>query len=256
MIAQGAELTFKANLRQGRHGWLRLTPAYSVQVVQQILDRLDRPGRVLDPFSGTGTTGLVCAERGLTCDLIELNPFLAWFATAKTRNYTQGELAACLNLARAAVAQAREYADSEQVWVPPIHHIERWWTLERLGTLAGLFHNLQSRHRQQHDPALDLALIAFCRVAIEWSNAAFNHQSMSFKEDQPTLFGADEQALILDAYLANIRQITSSAEQFLPGHVTVHPGDSRHVADAATGPFDCVITSPPYPNRMSYIREL
>jgi len=101
-----------------------------------------------------------------------------------------------------------------------------------------------------------LALIAFCRVAIEWSNAAFNHQSMSFKDDQPTLFRADEQDLIFDAFLADVRQIVAAAHQLLPGQTTVHQGDSRRVADATTGPFDCVITSPPYANRMSYIREL
>ena len=256
MITQRAELTFKGNLRQGRHSWLRLTPAYSVQVVRQLLDGLDNPGRVLDPFSGTGTTGLVCAERGLTCDLLELNPFLAWFAQVKTRNYAEAELAAGWELAQAAATQVRDHADSEQAWVPPIHHIERWWTPERLATLAGLFHGLQSLRRKQQDPALDLALIAFCRAAIEWSNAAFNHQSMSFKDNTPTLFSANEQDLIVDAFLANIRQIIASARQELPGQVNVRQGDSRRVADFASGPYDCVITSPPYPNRMSYIREL
>jgi tRNA/tmRNA/rRNA uracil-C5-methylase (TrmA/RlmC/RlmD family) len=87
-------LTFKHNLKQGRHGWLRLTPAYSVKVVAELLERTESPGRVLDPFSGMGTTGLVCAEHGLDCDLIELNPFLAWLATAKTRNHSVGELTA------------------------------------------------------------------------------------------------------------------------------------------------------------------
>ncbi len=158
MIAQKTALTFKGNLRQGQHSWLRLTPAYSVQVVRQLLDGLGNPGRVLDPFSGTGTTGLVCAERGLTCDLLELNPFLAWFAQVKTRNYAETELAAGWELAQAAVTQAREHADSEQVWIPPIHHIERWWTPERLATLAGLFHGLQSLRRKQQDPALIVGL--------------------------------------------------------------------------------------------------
>jgi len=256
MIAQRAELTFKGNLRQRRHSWLRLTPAYSVQVVRQLLDGLDKSGRILDPFSGTGTTGLVCAERGLTCDLLELNPFLVWFAQVKTRNYTEAELAACWELAQAAATRTREHADAEQMWVPPIHHIERWWTPERLATLAGLFHELHGWRHGQQEPALDLALVAFCRVAIEWSNAAFNHQSMSFKDDAPTLFSTNEQGLITDAFLVNVRQIIGSAREQLPGRVTVRQGDSRHVSDIATGPYDGVITSPPYPNRMSYIREL
>ncbi len=142
------------------------------------------------------------------------------------------------------------------MWVPAIHHIERWWTPERLATLAGLFHGLQSLRRKQQDPALDLNLIAFCRAAIEWSNAAFNHQSMSFKDNTPTLFSANEQDLIVDGFRTNVRQIIASARQELPGQVNVYQGDSRRAADLAAGPYDCVITSPPYPNRMSYIREL
>ena len=30
-------LTFRGNVRQGRHGWLRLTPAYSRHVAREIL---------------------------------------------------------------------------------------------------------------------------------------------------------------------------------------------------------------------------
>jgi hypothetical protein len=252
MISQRAELTFKGNLRQGRHGWLRLTPAYSVQVVRKILDGLDHPDRVLDLFSATGTTGLVCAERGLTCDLIEINLFLAWLAQAKTHDCTAGDLSEAWELAQATAAQV-DQSVQEDLWIPPIHHIEHWGTLERLTTLASLFHNLRLRHSS---PALDLVRIAFCRVAIEWSNAAFNHQSMSFKDERPTLFGAHEQDLIVDAFLANVRQIIASARQQLPGRASVHRGDSRRVSDVVTGPYDCVITSPPYPNRISYIREL
>lgn len=256
MLTQKPELTFKYNLKQGRHGWLRLTPAYSVKVVQQILDNIAKPGRVLDPFSGTGTTGLVCAERGIACDLIELNPFLAWFARAKTRNYTEADLTEAWELAQAAAKQATHNIVMDSLWVPPIHHIERWWSPERLSTLARLFHGLRNEEHTREGLSLDLALIAFCRVAIEWSNAAFNHQSMSFKDSPPTLFDAHEQGLITEAFLANVRQIISSARQPLAGLVNIHQGDSRHVDAVATGPYDYVITSPPYPNRISYIREL
>lgn len=34
---QNADLTFKLNRHYGRHGWLRLTPAYSVKLVSEIL---------------------------------------------------------------------------------------------------------------------------------------------------------------------------------------------------------------------------
>src|SRR5258707_12673767 len=92
MTSTNVDLTFKHNIERGRHGWLRLTPAYSVKVVRSILDEVGETPYVLDPFSGTGTTGLVCGEHGLRCDLIDINPFLVWLATVKTTNYTTDDV--------------------------------------------------------------------------------------------------------------------------------------------------------------------
>ena len=59
-------LTFKGNLAESRYGWLRLTPAYSVHLVTELLDgaALDDDAVVLDPFGGTGTTALVAKALG------------------------------------------------------------------------------------------------------------------------------------------------------------------------------------------------
>ncbi|MEK7404784.1 MAG: hypothetical protein AAB225_06720, partial [Acidobacteriota bacterium] len=54
-LRQRSEYTHKYNVRSGRHGWLRLTPAYSVKIVEEILAHGPGPTRVLDPFSGTAT---------------------------------------------------------------------------------------------------------------------------------------------------------------------------------------------------------
>ena len=81
---QNAQYTFKYNSSLGRHGWLRLTPAYSVRLVEEILTELDyTPGCVMEPFSGTGTTELVCANRGISSFALEINPFLVWLGNAK-----------------------------------------------------------------------------------------------------------------------------------------------------------------------------
>ena len=62
-MKQRADLTFKHNRGLGRHGWLRLTPAYSVKLVGEILGELDGKQVVIEPFSGTGTTAVVSAEQ-------------------------------------------------------------------------------------------------------------------------------------------------------------------------------------------------
>src|SRR5271157_4194948 len=86
-------LTQRANLKHTRYGWLRLTPAYSVHLVSDLLNELDlSEGVVLDPFCGTGTTALVCAERGIRAHTIDINPFLVWLARTKCANYSAAEL--------------------------------------------------------------------------------------------------------------------------------------------------------------------
>ena len=89
---QRKDYTFKYNEKIGRHGWLRLTPAYSIKLVQDILCYSDlfsnksfQEKTILDPFCGTATTGIVAAELGLDCILYDINPFLVWFGNIKSK---------------------------------------------------------------------------------------------------------------------------------------------------------------------------
>lgn len=65
-LKQRADYTHKRNAKSGRHRWLRLTPAYSLKVVEEILSSYDDASRihVLNPFCGTGTTALCVAYHG------------------------------------------------------------------------------------------------------------------------------------------------------------------------------------------------
>lgn len=256
MTKQRGDLTFRYNLKNGRHGWLRLTPAYSIKVVQQILESHPAIQYVLEPFSGTGTTGLVCGERGINCDLFDINPFLVWFAKVKTANYSLAQLSEARAGAQKIVVDALKIKRSDDLWLPPISNITRWWTKNPLQTLAKIYYAI-NLHFPQPSPAKDLSLVAFCRLLIDWSNAAFNHQSMSFKtNDQAALFDHDEPRLIYDRFTQLVGELTASAEQPIDGRVRIFQSDSRNILKSDGALYDAVITSPPYPNRMSYIREL
>jgi 16S rRNA G966 N2-methylase RsmD len=252
MNNQRADLTFKQNIQHGRHGWIRLTPAYSVKLVGQLLDQLPSARYVLDPFSGSGTTGLVCAQRGLACDLIDINPFLVWLAQAKSRNYTLHQLEAT----RTAAAQIMRFVSqmTTEAWIPPIHNIERWWSPQHLIALARLRHAITTI--ESSSASMDLLFVAFCRAVIQWSNAAFNHQSMSFKDDLQLRFEIDDRDTVYQTFLADVQKVTRSAAEPIAGNIGVFQGDARDVSSITSQRYDTLITSPPYPNRMSYIREL
>lgn len=252
---QRADLTFKDNLKRGRHGWVRLTPAYSVKIVQQILDEHPDVESILDPFSGTGTTGLVAGQHGLCCDLFDINPFLIWLATVKCATYTPEQLRQTQAAAAEIIDQSKRIEADNHLWFPPISNIDRWWSRNRLVVLAKIFHAL-NRLLPSPCQEKDLLLIGFCRLIIRWSNAAFNHQSMSFSEhsQQQPLF--DEEDEICQHFLDDLKEMAAAAGDRIPGKVRALLHDSRHTVIETERQYDAIITSPPYANRMSYIREL
>lgn len=252
MIKQRADLTFKENIKKGRHGWVRLTPAYSVKLVYEILESNGNARHVLDPFSGTGTTGLACAELGINATLVDINPFLIWLAGVKTARYSYADLIQTTRHANLIVDAVKTEKRSSNAWTPPIHKIHRWWSTQRLLTLAKIYQRICEV--ETTEPVRNLLLIAFCRLLIEWSNAAFNHQSMSFRESEQTLF--DETAMMTSAYVENVSSVIRAASEQIAGEIQIIETDSRSLAVPTTTQYDCVITSPPYSNRMSYIREL
>jgi hypothetical protein len=246
------ELTFRANLKNARYGWLRLTPAYSVHLVAQLLDEHAMPGaRVLDPFCGTGTTSLVCAERGLACDTTDINPFLVWLARAKTRRYTTAEIDTFTAAARKiASAMTRERAAA---WAPPIHKIDRWWSAPSLAALGRGRSAILRARADLPAHAADLLDVAFCRAMIESASVSFGHQSMSFRKGDHAPSSAEEVAARFTRAASAIAVAASSPIQRAP---SAHLIDARDLSSLPRDSFDCVLTSPPYPNRMSYVREL
>jgi DNA modification methylase len=256
-LTRRAEHTFHGNSRATRHGWLRLTPAYSVRLVAQLLSSGTEPP-VLDPFCGTGTTLLSCAEQGIDCDSVDINPFLIWLARAKTSNYSPAQLAEArlglLGMQRAARARRRPAP-----WVPSIHQIEKWWNRPVLAALGRSWEALKQFATAHSRAATHLLEIAFCQVLIETSQASFGHQSMSFAaangEDAGEVVEAERVASALGEALERLR---SAAAVALPSTARrLVRLDARRLHERLPlGHYASVITSPPYANRMSYIREL
>jgi DNA modification methylase len=250
------ELTFRGNLGATRHGFLRLTPAYSVHLVRDLLRQPGPAGRVLDPFCGTGTTVLSCAELGIDCTTIDLNPFLVWFARAKIANYSDSDLVAARRMVRNMAAAAR--AKTGIGMVPPIHRIERWWETRALQAL-GRACAVAARHDGSPDAkAMDIAKVAFCRAIIENANVSFAHQSMSFRKEQGSAPNGNARARVAESLERALGVVTEAVGNPLPPSTgKVLMGDSRKVHEVVgRARFARVVTSPPYPNRMSYVREL
>jgi hypothetical protein len=140
--------------------------------------------------------------------------------------------------------------------LPPIHNIERWWPPDALQFLGRVKAEL---NKEKASRAKVLLEVAFCRTLIRLSNAAFNHQSMSFRapSEQVDLFSS---AGTVSGFCATLGHdfdfVANGALQNPTGSCEILEGDAARVCEIVKDKFDMVITSPPYPNRMSYIREL
>ena len=249
------DYTFKYN-SYGRYNWLRLTPAYSIKLVDELLPSdsslfgvaSNHNLEVLDPFSGTATTGIVVAEKGFNCTLFDINPFLIWFGKTKTANYNHGEVDALIEEVRNGLPNVNI---KEDAWIPPMFKIERWWAPETLASLSSLRDYIS---KKWGEPTLNgvhnLLWVAFANLIIKTSAADFNHVSVSFKEKAESK-GLD---IVKSLFWDLLTDIAESAKVDIPGQITFVEGDSRLME--TNRHFDLVITSPPYPNRISYIREL
>jgi DNA modification methylase len=251
-VTQRSDYTFKYNQKRDRHGWLRLTPAYSVKLVKEIIDNIPEDSFILDPFSGTATTGLVAAKQGLSAHCFEINPFLIWLGNAKCRNYSNEELEKLKAGIDISLAECKGFVKQDN-WLPDIHNMSRWWSEHTLKGLAALRHALVNQFGEpKADEVSALAWIAFCRLIIETSSAAFNHVSMSF-HDEVTRYEIEE---IEGRYVKIVDAIAQSASENIAGNATVYFADCREPASMNDVKYSHIVTSPPYPNRISYIREL
>lgn len=250
-VRQNAHYTFKYNKSLGRHGWLRLTPAYSVKLVTDILTSYKTENiKVLDPFSGTGTTGIVSAMNGYDAILNDLNPFLVWLSFQKSKNYSKSERDNTRSKLYSILNDAK-MNNQKNCWIPNIHNIYRWWSKETLDILSALRASIV---KFIDEPSINnkynLIWIGFCRLIIETSSASFSHISMSFKNITVDY----EINKLFDLFNAIMESIIESSKEKIIGKINIFNDDSKILR--AVKDVDIVITSPPYPNRISYIREL
>ncbi len=248
---RNSDLTYRGNRGRGRHDWLRLTPAYSLTVVEGLLDEVALEERVLDPFSGTATTPLAAATHGHEAVSCDINPFLIWLGETKLRRYNRSIVAEVRELGEDLSESARSPSAARSE-APPIHHIERWWHADALDYLRAL-HAGVTRAASPSSARGRLLRVAFCRTLMALSNAAFDHPSMSFDDARPA---QRDKALFAARFRDDVAHILASAAPAPRRRAHVLSGDSRDLDALGEQRFERVITSPPYPNRMSYVREL
>jgi hypothetical protein len=258
-------VTFQGKLDSPIHRWYRLTPSFSPHLARDIADhfRLSEADFVLDPFSGVGTVPLCMKYRGISACSVELNPFLHFVGTVKTRTYTDvSAIEECFEEFMAAYRTSLKevpfdsdpagYLRVHAADIPRINFPERWWSRGNLAQLVCLRklavgHSAAPRH-------LDLLKTAVLGILVPVSNAKHNHVSLTFaKEPLPTV----DVAAVLERQLHSMVSDLRAVAGLPAADVTVYQGNSKELTKVLPKhpKVSAIITSPPYPNRFSYARE-
>lgn len=251
MIPTQARLAFEGIDWSGEHnrvvdplGDLHPYPARFIELIpDSLLERYAGPGAsVLDPFCGSGTTLVSALRAGCKATGIDLHPIACLITRVKTRPYGPGQIdsieaVAGLPIAESAPIPAR---------IKNIPRLDHWFDKEAQAALSAITARI-SRHQEETER--DVLLCSLSRIIVRVS-----------RQESDTRYAAISKNVTYDGVLALFRKSVMEVCSSLRKGAFTNPVAATVInADISTvrsrdlkGPFDLVITSPPYPNAYEY----
>ena len=223
------------------------------QLVEALLDRYVEPGgKVIDPFAGSGTTLVQSLESGRDAVGVDVAGFNCLLMRVKTRRHNLDALRRDLLWAHEQVS-AFEPAGRYPAEASPF--VRAWYAPRAAAEL------LHFRALAEHVASVDVLRVVLARAAR--SARRTTHFDLDFprapqlepywchkhrRECRPV---EEARRFILRYTLDTLDRIESFAGARDPAtSAFVHHGDARELE--LGGPFDAVITSPPYPGLIDY----
>jgi len=243
------------SLRLPFQRWFKFKEAFSPQFILDCVQSLERaPHTCLDPFGGSGTTGLTCQFLGIRPTTIEVNPFLCDLISAKLSRYDlqalQRDYLRVLAVSRAvSVKTATLLAGSPETLVEPGR--DGRWIFSR----DAAKHILSLRTAIDHvatDANRSLLRVALGSILVGLSNVVVNGKGRRYRDGWETRqkTGPDVDVAFRSAFLEIYTDLARFSERPMMDFV-LHRGDSRQLIGESEG-VDMVIFSPPYPNSFDY----
>jgi SAM-dependent methyltransferase len=254
--AKGQRPDFEPNGALPRHRWYRFKEGFSAGLVSNFVAEYlpSRNGRLLDPFLGSGTTAVEGARLGHLVDGIEANPFMAFMAKVKTRDYTRAS-----SLERGALHCLQQRSKSEAFSLPRDSTLVERTGLDKWLLNARVAHRFEQLRTAIADiePSVvrELLLFALLSSMEAVANARKDGKCWRYKNNWQALNFTGES---LDEAFAG--QVLRFAEDIaacprLIGRAKVFQGDARVKLACIGSPdklYDAVLTSPPYLNSFDY----
>ena len=252
-------VTFKSGLEAPVHRWFRLTPSFGPDLVRQMLAELeaDTQDLVLDPFAGASTTLIEAQLLGHRAIGFEINPLLHFVGeTSLHWECEPSAVAVGFTQIEEAFHKARSHVSFENLnesglLIPPIHNPTRWWREDVLTDLLVL-------KRAIRDCACTASIRRLLTLALagalvpDLTNVTLGRLQLHFIDrsgdaiDVMETFAKKVSDAVEDLEFIKARSCWQQAE-------LLHQDATDLTSFRPPKPISIVVTSPPYPNRYSYV---
>lgn len=259
------DITFLGGQNESVHRWFRLTPSYSPSLVRFFLEKFEvnKSETILDPFSGRGTTVIECQKRGYQAVSVELNPLFK-IVGEYSLIYNNDNIELFDNyliLLKDVLEKNRDkdletILDEYKLEVPDIHDVFRWWKKDVLKDL------LLAKYIAEYSQFSKIKCylwLALNMSSLECANIHRNHPTISFDDNHNREINVFDD---LQNRINNIYQdlLSEEIDTWKTVNNKVILGNSIEIEEIFAkydykSKFNVVITSPPYPNRFSYIHQ-
>jgi hypothetical protein len=221
------------------------------QLVEALLSRHVPSGRVLDPFAGSGTTLVQALESGLDGSGADVAPFNCLLMQVKTREYNPFVLESEL---REALARLDEFDGVRPE--PPVSRYVRDWYEPRAAAELLFFGGLVEGY--EHADVLRVVLARAARSArrtthfdLDFPRAPQRSEYWCHKHRRTCRPVGEARRFLRRYTMDTLKRIREFSRVRARGReAEVLHGDARELDFG--GPFDGVVTSPPYPGLIDY----
>lgn len=258
------DITFLKGQNESVHRWYRLTPSFAPALVRYFLDyfEVENTSLVLDPFNGRGTTVIECQKAGIPAIGFEINPLLqrvAKYSLVWNQHHLEA-LSEFSDVLKCQILDSSNKSIEETIWtlstsLPNIHDVFRWW---RPTVLRDLLIARQLAGGQAFLPVKEYLWLAVNNASMDCANIHRNHPTITFDD------GNDREISVLDAVSARLSELVDDLKT-LSEKELVNNGlgqvELRNACQSLPHGHPCLggvttaITSPPYPNRYSYVHQ-
>ena len=254
--------TFLNGLTNRVHRWFRLTPSFGPELVHEMIKRLDvcKNEIILDPFAGAGTTLIEAKMEGICAIGFEINPLLHFVnQTCLDWDLCSDDIRAELSRLKKDIRNADDVnindLNMHGLSIPSIHNPTRWWRQDVLVKLVFLRRAIM---RVKEQKLRNILLLALAGVLVpDLTNVTLGRLQLHFidrTDHEIDVWGIYSQRVLQIADdIDSIKKIADSST-FSFGNAKCYNQDSLDISHLKLdAKISAVITSPPYPNRYSYV---